>query len=78
MGSFLAVLTATALLAMVGAHAALLVHVARRLSVSRALVALVVPVLAPYWGWRAGARVPVYAWGVALLLYTFGLVVIGR
>jgi hypothetical protein len=78
MGSFLAVLTTAALLAMLGAHVALLVRVTRGIGILRALVALVVPPLAPLWGWRAGARLPVYTWLVALLLYTFGVVVIGR
>ena len=54
------------------AHAALVVGLARRAPRWRAAVALVVPPLAPAWGWSM--RVRAYAWGAALAVYAFGLV----
>jgi hypothetical protein len=78
MVTILASLTALALLAMLGSHVALLVRLAMRRPRYRALVALLVPPLVPYWGWRSGARNLVYAWGGALALYTVGVAIILR
>ena len=64
-----------ALAAHAGAHVALLVTLARKKPRYRALVAFVLPPLAPYYGWMAGrgrlslvwlAGLGVYAAGVAL------------
>jgi hypothetical protein len=78
MGTIFALLTAAALLAMAGAHGAILVRLAMRRPRYRALVALAVPPLAPYWAWRQGTRTLVYVWGAALALYTCGVTVILR
>lgn len=41
----------------------------------RGLVALVVPVLAPFWGWREGRRKTVILWGTAALVYGVGFLI---
>jgi hypothetical protein len=66
---------ALVLAAFVAAHVALVVGLARRHSWSRAVVALLVPPLAPWWGWEAGLRLRTLAWGAALALYAIGVVV---
>lgn len=38
----------------------------------RGALALVVPVLAPVWGWREGLRWRVLVWGVAAAVYVAG------
>jgi hypothetical protein len=67
---------AVSLLVFICAHLSLLggllVHPPR----SRALVALVVPPLAPYWGWQRGLKDPVSIWAVALALYAIGVAVL--
>ena len=68
---------AVTLVAQLGAHVALLAGLARREPRWRALVALVVPPLAPVWGWSEGMRRRAYAWGVSLAAYALG-VAIGR
>jgi hypothetical protein len=78
LGTILVGLTTIALVAMLGVHVALLVRLATRAPRYRALVALAVPPLAPYWGWRTGARTWVYVWGGALALYTLGVAVLLR
>jgi hypothetical protein len=78
MGTILVGLTAIALVAMLGVHVALLVRLAMHAPRYRALVALAVPPLAPYWSWRTGARRLVYVWAGALALYTFGVAVLLR
>lgn len=78
MGKILTLLTALALIAIAGAHGALLVRLALHKPRWRALIAFAVPPLAPYWGWRQGMRTLVYVWGAALALYTFGVAVILR
>jgi hypothetical protein len=76
MTQVVAVLVALSLLVFAGAHvsllASLLVHAPRL----RALVALVVPPLAPYWGWQRGVKVRVYVWATALALYAMGVAVL--
>jgi uncharacterized membrane protein YdcZ (DUF606 family) len=44
----------------------------------RALIALLVPPLAPWWAWRAGLRAQTIVWGAALALYALGVAVTGR
>jgi hypothetical protein len=65
---------AVVLAAFVAAHAALVTGIARRGAWGRALVAAVVLPLAPWWGYAAGLRIPVYAWCAALVLYAVGVV----
>jgi hypothetical protein len=76
-----------ALLAMLaGAHVAIAVGLARgglgragtHGDVARALMALLVPPLAPWWAWQAGLRARTIVWGVALALYAIGVAVTGR
>jgi hypothetical protein len=78
MASLLVATTATALVLWIGLHGALLVLLARAKPRWRALVALIVPPLAPYWAWSDGARRPVYAWAGALAGYTLGLTLLLR
>jgi hypothetical protein len=59
----------------VAAHVVLVVGLARRGHGGRAALALVVAPLAPWWGWSAGLRAATIVWGVALALYTLGVVV---
>jgi hypothetical protein len=66
---------AAALVVFAAAHLALLVGLLRRASWRRALVALLLPPLAPWWGYAAGLRIPAIAWCAALALYTLLLVV---
>jgi hypothetical protein len=65
---------AAALAIFVAAHGVLVVGLARRRAWGRAAIALLVPPLAPWWGYRAGMRVATLAWCAALLLYTAGVV----
>jgi hypothetical protein len=62
------------LAAFVAAHGMLVGGLARRRAWGRAVVALVVPPLAPWWGWGAGLRVATVVWCAALALYTAGVV----
>ncbi len=75
MAALLSYVLLVALVAHAGAHVALLIALARRRPRYRALVAFVLPPLAPYYGWMAGDRrlslvwlggLGVYAAGVAL------------
>jgi hypothetical protein len=65
---------ANVLAAFVAAHLALVVGLARGHAWRRAFLALLVPPLAPWWGWGAGLRRPVMAWAAALALYAAGVV----
>ena len=51
------------------AHVALFVALLRRPPRWRAIVALVVPPLAPFWGWEARQRFASAVWVFALLVY---------
>jgi hypothetical protein len=66
---------ASALTVFAAAHVALVAGLARRRAWGRAVVALLVPPLAPWWGYRAGLRVATIAWCAALALYAVGVVV---
>jgi hypothetical protein len=66
---------ATALAAFLAAHAVLVAGLARAGAWRRAVLAFLVPPLAPWWGWSAGLRRPVMAWGAALVLYAAGVAV---
>jgi hypothetical protein len=63
---------AIVLLAFAAAHAALVAGLAREGTWQRAVLALLVPPLAPWWGYRAGMRLRALAWAAALALYAFG------
>jgi hypothetical protein len=58
------------------AHIALATRLLGRGSTVRAIVALFIPPLAPFWGYQAGLRRNAVAWGAALALYTVLLVVV--
>jgi hypothetical protein len=68
-------LLAAALVVFAGAHVALVAGLARTRSWKVAAAALVVPPLAPWWGYRAGLRVATIAWCAALAVYTLGVLV---
>lgn len=91
MTAFFTAITASALFVLALAHLALLGYLATSRPRLRALVAILVPPLAPYWTWRSrsaegepdtrGARAArrlVYVWTLALALYTFGVLVVSR
>jgi hypothetical protein len=65
---------AVALAAHVAAHLALLVGLARRRPKWRAVAALVVPPLAPMWGWTDGMTRRAYAWTFAVVAYAIGVI----
>jgi hypothetical protein len=56
-----------------GAHVALVVGLFRREPRWRGAVALVVPPLAPYWGWPLGMRARAWLWLGALGAYALGV-----
>jgi hypothetical protein len=58
-----------ALAAYVGAHLALVGGLVAAGRWGRAALALVVPPLAPWWGWEQGMRRRVVAWAAALAVY---------
>ena len=58
---------------LVTAHLRLVVGLSSEGLWLRALLALVVPVLAPVWGWRLRLRAWATAWGVALVTYAVTL-----
>ncbi|MGA7123854.1 MAG: hypothetical protein WBY94_27375 [Polyangiaceae bacterium] len=64
---------AAALVAFAFAHIALVVGLARRRLWWRAVLALAVPPLAPWWGWNAGMRRRTVAWVTSLALYAIGI-----
>ncbi|HZU85515.1 MAG TPA: hypothetical protein VE987_21445 [Polyangiaceae bacterium] len=63
------------LVAFGAAHGALVVGLAATRPRWRALAALLVAPLAPWWGWQAGMRRRTAAWGLALALYVIGLAI---
>jgi len=66
---------ASALAVFVAAHVVLVAGLARQRAWGRAVAALLVPPLAPWWGYGAGLRVATIAWCAALALYALGVVV---
>ncbi|MBX3263472.1 MAG: hypothetical protein KIS78_31140 [Labilithrix sp.] len=59
-------------------HVALALGLAKRQPRWRGAVALVVPPLAPYWGWQEHMRKRVALWAGGLLLYVIMLVLASR
>ncbi len=57
------------LIANVVAHVALVVSVAKRAGAKRAALALIFPPLGVVWGWEAGARAYVLAYGGTLVAF---------
>ena len=55
------------------AHVALVGGLAVRRSFGRATLALLMPPLAPYWGWEAGMRKRALLWLGALAAYALGI-----
>jgi hypothetical protein len=79
MTAVIAALAAASLVVFVGVHLALLVALGTKTPARyRALIALVVPPLAPYWAWQGGAKRSVYLWGFALTFYTAGVALLRR
>ena len=64
---------ACALAVQIAAHVALLVGLARRKPRWRAVAALLVPPLAPVWGWKEMPR-RAHAWAIALAAYAVVIV----
>ena len=62
-----------ALLVFAIAHIALVAGLARRRPWWRAMLAVIAPPLAPWWGWREGMQARTIAWGTALILYAIGV-----
>jgi hypothetical protein len=65
---------ASSLVVFLAAHVALVAGLARKRAWGRVVIALLVPPLAPWWGYRAGLRVATIAWCAALALYTVGVI----
>jgi hypothetical protein len=63
-----------ALLVHAGSHVALLVGLLRSPPIHRGFVALLLPPLAPYYGWRRGWRKRTFMWLGGLLAYAVGVV----
>jgi hypothetical protein len=59
--------------ALITVHCSLVVGLMRRRSVGRGLTALVVPPLAPLWGWRSRMRVRGTIWLMACASYAVAL-----
>jgi hypothetical protein len=69
-----------ALAVLATAHLLLIIGLARGVGLRRgrpleALLGLIAPPLAPWWGWRRGMRVCALVWTAALLAYAVGLIV---
>jgi hypothetical protein len=71
----LVALPSLAFAALVTAHVRLLFGLVAREPRVRALWALVVPPLAPYWGYREALRGWAMAWAIALVTYALSLLV---
>jgi hypothetical protein len=78
MTSLVAAIVAFGLAFFLLAHAALLASLFRRPPRLRALAALLVPPLVPYWSWQAGKKRLVYVWGGALVIYAMGVALLKR
>ena len=73
MDLLLVALPSLAFAALVTAHVRLLFGLAARPPRLRALWALLVPVLAPFWGYREKFRGWATAWAIALVAYAISL-----
>jgi hypothetical protein len=73
-GSLLTALLVGALAGEIAAHVALIAGLVARRPRWRGLLAILIPPLAPYWGWSAGMHRRVYAWCAALALYALGVI----
>jgi|HubBroStandDraft_6_1064221.scaffolds.fasta_scaffold677471_2 hypothetical protein len=67
---------ALVLAVLAGAHVSIVAGLAQRHIYGRAVVALMVPPLAPWWSWEAGLRRRTMVWGAALALYTLGATIL--
>ena len=73
MSTVITVWLVVALAALVAVHLALVYGLVRRRPRYRALFALLVPPLAPYWGWDTGMRRRALLWVCALAAYAVGV-----
>jgi hypothetical protein len=69
-----------ALAVLATAHLLLIIGLARGVGLRRgrlleALLGLIAPPLAPWWGWRRGMRARALVWTAALLAYALGLII---
>lgn len=71
-------LLAAAFGVLVTAHVALILGLASRPPRWRALVALVLPPLAAYWGWQEQRRLASATWFVSLVAYAVALFMAAR
>jgi len=62
-----------ALVVEIGAHAALVIGLARAKPRYRAALAVLLPPFAPYYGWHQGMRTWATLWLIALGAYTLGV-----
>jgi hypothetical protein len=62
-----------ALVVHAGAHVAIAIALGRRALWQKAILAFLVPPLAPFWGFQVGLRMEVYAWAGALFVYASGV-----
>ena len=63
---------------LVTAHVTLVLGLLRRQPRWHAPLALVVPPLAPWWGWSKGMRARTIAWVAALVVYAVALALAGH
>lgn len=75
MSTVLSWMLLAALLVHAGAHVAIAVGLVGARSYARAALALLVPPLAPWWGWHDGMRTRVVVWASALAAYAIGVAV---
>ncbi len=74
MKMFLTIVLGLSLVVEIAAHLGLLVGIAKGDSRRwRAVVAFLIPPLAPYWGWQLGLTRRTYAWLGALAVYALAL-----
>lgn len=73
MRTALSVALALSLIGFALAHVMLLAHLVRARRPVRAVLAFVVPPLAPFWGFELGSRRTAQAWLVALVAYIAAL-----
>ena len=77
MKTFLTIVLGLSLVVEMAAHLGLLVGIAKRDPRRwRALVAFMIPPLAPYWGWQLGLTRRTHVWLGALAVYAIALIFI--